>query len=108
MSYFRNLFSALFGRNPSQPAAPAPTGFESRERIATARSVINGLLQDERFEFRTIGAIVKAVNSALGQDMPVVWVEERLREIPARQAGGKPHLWGATDKVGASVRGYSY
>lgn len=106
MSYFRNLFSALIGRNP-QPARAFTLPSDNSAELATtaARAAITTALNDSRFEFRTIGALVKAVGNGATESF-VNSVVDGMTGV--RRAGGKPHLIGLTSKVGESVRGYSY
>ncbi len=80
--YFRNLIAAIFGRTQPQAAAPAAPAFDIRSALVAA-------LHNPKYEFRTIGALVKAAG---GADRATV--ESLLRELGARQAYRKPELWG--------------
>jgi len=93
-NYLANVLRAIFGQTIAPPAVVDVRAQQSAK--------LADMLHDSRFEFRTIGALSKAIGA------PEQYTAELLRAIGARQAGGKPHLWGAVDVVGATVRGFSY
>ncbi len=102
MSYFVNILRAIF--TPAALIAPAAPVVTVDPTVA-ARTAITTALNDTRFEFRTIGALVSAVGNGATEEF-VNGVVNGMSGV--RRAYGKPHLIGLTSKIGDEPRRANY
>lgn len=106
MQEFLDHVLGFFGYTRNIVAKPAAFGTTSEAaplcQRATDKETLIGLLTDEDYEFRSLGALMKSIRSQ-NED----YTKTLLREVGARSSYRDESKWGLKSRVGETGRRYA-